>query len=73
MKKIAFVVERMNSPRGTERALSAVANALAGLYDITIVTSSQKDARDYFPLDKRIKRTDIGIRQDLKYNSVLYN
>ena len=73
MKKIAFVIERMNSPRGTERALSSVANVLADYYDITIITSSQENIPDYFPLNKKINRVDIAIRQSLKYNTIFYN
>lgn len=71
--RIAFCIERMDKPRGTERALTSVANVLCDVFDVTVVTSSQGDNPDFFELDSRIKRFDIEIDTELRFNSVFYN
>ena len=71
--RIAYCIERLDNPRGTERVLSTIVNSLADIYEITIITSSQKDRPDFFPLHPDIKRVDIAINTGLKHNTVFHN
>lgn len=71
--RIAFCIERMDNPRGTERAVTSVCNLLCDVFDISIITSSQENFPDFFPLDSRVNRVDLKVNTHFKYNTVLYN
>lgn len=62
MKKVAYIIEGMYNSGGMERVLSVCANALCDVYDITIITAFQKGRPDFFKLNSRIKRYDLGIK-----------
>lgn len=55
---------------GMERVLANKANYLAELgYDITIITTDQRDRSPYFQLDPLIKNIDLGINYTDNNNS----
>lgn len=62
--KIAYVVDCMYNSGGMERVLSVCANALCDVYDVTVITAFQKGQPDFFKLNSRIKRYDLGIHED---------
>ena len=61
MKIVYCILGTFNSG-GMERVLANKTNYLAKLgYDISIITSDQKNRKPYFELDKSIKQIDLGI------------
>lgn len=61
MKIIYSILGTYNSG-GMERVLANKANYLTELgYDITIITTDQRERSPYFQLDPRIKNVDLGI------------
>jgi len=71
--KIVYCIESLCNSGGMERMLSIMVNALAEEHDITIVTACQGDRPDYFPLDKRIKRVDLGVKAEGRHIPILKN
>ncbi len=61
--KLVYCVPALYNPGGMERVLAEKVNYLVntGKYDITIVTTDQKDRPVYFPLDERVKLVDFGL------------
>ena len=59
--RLAFVLDCMYNSGGMERVLSVCANAFCDVYDVTIRTAFQKGQPDFFRLNSRIKRYDLGI------------
>lgn len=64
MKKIAYVIDCMYNSGGMERVLSVCANAICVVYNVTVITAFQKGQPDFFELDSRIKRYDLGINDN---------
>lgn len=64
MKKIAYVIDCMYNSGGMERVLSVCANAICDVYNVTVITAFQKGQPDFFELDSRIKRYDLGINDN---------
>ncbi|MHA7608267.1 glycosyltransferase family 4 protein [Elizabethkingia meningoseptica] len=70
MKIVYNILGTFNSG-GMERVLANKVNYLAHLgYDITIVTTDQKNREPYFKMDSRIKHIDLGVnyRNDINQN-----
>ena len=63
MYKIAYIIYSLSNSAGMERSLTMRANFLSGIYDITIIT--QVGGRDFFTLDDRIHRIDLGLDPSL--------
>lgn len=61
--RLAYIIDSMYNSGGMERVLSVCANTLCDVYDITIITVFQKGLPDFFKLDSRIKRYDLGIHE----------
>ena len=61
--RLAYIIDCMNNSGGMERVLSVCANALCDVYDVTIITAFQKGLPDFFELDFRIIRYDLGIHE----------
>ncbi|MCT3700286.1 glycosyltransferase family 4 protein [Elizabethkingia anophelis] len=60
--KIVYSILGTYNSGGMERVLANKANYLAELgYDITIITTDQRERSPYFQLDPRIKNVDLGI------------
>ncbi|MCT3960290.1 glycosyltransferase family 4 protein [Elizabethkingia anophelis] len=60
--KIVYSILGTYNSGGMERVLTNKANYLAELgYDITIITTDQRERSPYFQLDPRIKNIDLGI------------
>lgn len=69
MKIIYSILGTYNSG-GMERVLANKANYLTELgYDITIITTDQRERSPYFQLDPRIKNVDLGINYTDNNNS----
>lgn len=64
MKKVAYIIDCMYNSGGMERVLSVCANAFCDVYDVTVITAFQKGQPNFFELDSRIKRYDLGIHDD---------
>jgi len=64
--KILFITDQLYKPGGIERVLSLKANYMAAEYkwDISILTTEQKDKKAYFELNSKINLLDI----DINYN-----
>ncbi|WP_455062201.1 glycosyltransferase family 4 protein [Prevotella fusca] len=58
--RIAYIINGLYNSAGMERVFTVRANSLCKTLDITFITNAQGDKPDYFPLDKRIHRIDIG-------------
>ena len=72
MKRIAYIIEGMYNSRGTERVLAKCANFLSDDFNITVVTAFQNGKSDYYILNKKIRRIDLGVT-DYKNNSLFHN
>ncbi|MHC8949285.1 glycosyltransferase family 4 protein [Sphingobacterium hungaricum] len=73
MKIIYCILGTYNSG-GMERVLANKANYLSGLgYDITIVTTDQKNRTPYFELDSKIKLIDLDINYTENSKSNLFS
>lgn len=70
MKKIVYCIPALYNSGGMERVSTEKANYLVDTenYDITIITTDQKDRSIYFPLDPRIKVVDFGLNFEEHYN-----
>lgn len=64
MAKIAYIIYSLSNSAGMERSLTTRANFLSNIYDITIIT--QVSGTDFFKLDPKIHRIDLGIDTSLK-------
>lgn len=73
--KIAYCIESLYNSRGTERVLTVCANMLCHDYDITIITAFNHDKSDYYKLDKKIRRVDLGVEtvNVRRWSSLVYN
>lgn len=58
--RIAYIINGLYNSAGMERVFTVRANSLCKTLDITFITNAQGDKPNYFPLDKRIHRIDIG-------------
>ena len=63
MFKIAYIIYSLSNSAGMERSLTMRANFLCDTYNITIIT--QVGGRDFFSLDDRVNRLDLGIDPSL--------
>lgn len=64
--KILYMTPHIYNSAGTERVLSMKVNYLvqhAG-YDIVIVTTDQKEKKNFFDFDSRIKHYDLGLNYE---------
>lgn len=59
MTRIAYIIQGLSNPAGMERVLTIRVNALADVFDITVITNRQGDKPNYFALDNRIHHIDI--------------
>ena len=60
--KIAYIIEGTYNSGGMERVLSNKTNFLANLgYEVSIITTDQKDRANFFEFSDKIKFYDIGI------------
>lgn len=64
MAKIAYIIYSLSNSAGMERSLTTRANFLSNIYDITIIT--QVSGTDFFKLDPKIHRINLGIDTSLK-------
>jgi glycosyltransferase involved in cell wall biosynthesis len=71
--KITYCINSLYNPGGMERVLSIKVNYLVQKknYDITIITTDQKNRTPFFTLDKRIKLIDLGLNYSDHYNQPL--
>ncbi|MGP1416954.1 glycosyltransferase family 4 protein [Prevotella fusca] len=58
--RIAYIINGLYNSAGMERVFTVRANSLCNVFDITFITKEQGGRPDYFLLDKRIHRIDIG-------------
>lgn len=68
--KILYLTPHIYNSAGTERVLSMKVNYLvqqAG-YDIVIVTTDQKEKKNFFDFDTRIKHYDLGLNYEDDFN-----
>lgn len=68
--KIVYYLPSLYAPGGLERIVTFKANYFAEHfdgYDITIVTSEQRDAPPHFPLSNKVKHVDINVSFDVPY------
>lgn len=61
--KIIYSICGLYNSGGMERIITQKANYLADVfgYDVTIVTTDQKDRPIFFPLSKKVKHVDLGV------------
>lgn len=63
--KIVYCISGMYKSGGIERVLAGKVNYLvAHGIDATIITTDQADRPDFFPIDPRVKRIDLGMNYD---------
>lgn len=72
--KIVYCVPELYNPGGMERVLTQKANYLASElgYDVTIITTEQKNRDAFFSLNEKIKLVDFGLNFDNHYNKNLF-
>lgn len=63
--KIVYCISGMYKSGGIERVLAGKVNYLvAHGVEATIITTDQADRPDFFPIDPRVKRIDLGLNYD---------
>ena len=63
--KIAYLIAGTFNAGGMERVLTQKANWLAGHgYEVTIVTTDQRERKPYFTLNEHVRCYDLGINYD---------
>lgn len=63
--KIVYCISAMYKSGGIERVLAGKVNYLvAHGIEVTIITTDQADRPDFFPIDPRVKRVDLGLNYD---------
>lgn len=72
--KILYLIDTLYNSGGMERVLSEKANYLVAHYgyEILIATTHQKGRKEFFPLDARIKREDLGVNTHLPFTMPCY-
>ena len=68
MFRIAYIIYSLSNSAGMERSLTTRANFLSDFFDITIIT--QANEKDYFTLDDRIHRIDLGLDTSCSNNKI---
>ena len=58
--KIAYLIHSLHRGGGMERVLGLKAGLLAANNEVYIITAAQKGRPDAFPVDRRVKRIDLG-------------
>lgn len=63
--RIVYCIPATSNSGGMERVLTRKVNYLAGLgHELIIITTDQRGAKPFFPLDESIKQYDLGINYD---------
>ena len=63
--RIVYCIPATSNSGGMERVLTRKVNYLAGLgHELMIITTDQRGARPFFPLDESVKQYDLGINYD---------
>lgn len=60
---IAFCLESAFNSGGMERMLSVMANAIGQEHNVTVITAFNEGRQDFFPLEKMVRRIDLGINR----------
>ncbi len=60
---ITFALESSFDSGGMERMLATIANALAGTYNVTVLTAFNEERKDFFPFKENVRRVDLGIER----------
>ena len=63
--RIVYCIPATSNSGGMERVLTRKVNYLAGLgHELIIITTDQRGAKPFFPLDESVKQYDLGINYD---------
>ena len=72
--KIAYCIAGTRHSGGMERVLANKANYLVKQgYEVVIITTDQRDAPSFFPLDKKIKCYDLDINYEENNGRSFFN
>ncbi len=71
--KILYISTRIDGSGGLQRSISVRLNYLTqNGYDIHLLTSNTENEQIYFPLDKKIKHTDVeGVSSFFRYRKLI--